>query len=328
MRYLRFSCSVAALAGTALLVSYASDGAAQPKKVPVARPVTQPLRLVLPLRKSITALTPAELASLRKGFAQMIAWNSAPRGSANFKRSLTYWANMHAYFGQGCAPASGLNAQGMSGLSAQAPQTPDEHTTWCTCQHGTVQFLTWHRMYLYYFEKVLQAAAGDPKLRLPYWDYETNGHLPKAYRDPTYVLNGQTVANPLYIANRQAQLNAGTAALTAAVVSTSGAMPSTSYPPFTAALEQTPHGSVHCATGVANCPTGYMGAVPAAVARGCASSGRCRASRSRSRCSGRPSSAPARPACRCGWTASARPRARRGRRPWCSKASPPTRSRA
>jgi hypothetical protein len=278
MRYLRLSCSVAALAGAALLI-HASAGSAQPGGKPkaAATPAARaalvrrpPIRLLVPLRPSITALTAAQLASLRKGFAQMIAWNSAPHGSANFKRSLVYWANMHAYVGSGCtANNNGLNNPGMSGLSAQSKSTSDENATWCTCQHSpangnNLSFLTWHRMYLYYFEKVLQAAAGDPTLRLPYWDYETDGHIPAAYRSPTYVLNNQTVPNPLYIANRQAQLNAGTAALTAAVVSTSGAMPATSYAPFNAALEQTPHGAVHCATGVASCPSGYMGYVPTA----------------------------------------------------------------
>jgi hypothetical protein len=216
------------------------------------------------IRQSITALSPAHLASLRRGIAQMIAWNSAPQGSANFKRSLRYWANMHAYIGSGCSPNSGLSYPGMSGLSLQSKATPDEIATWCTCQHGTIQFLTWHRMYLFYFEKVLQAAAGDPSLRLPFWDYETDGHMPPAYRSPTYVDNGVTKPNPLYISNRQAQLNAGTAALSSSVTSTAGAMPASTYNPFNSAIEQTPHGAVHCATGVASCPSGYMGYVPSA----------------------------------------------------------------
>lgn len=216
-------------------------------------------------RKSILQLNSTELASLRRGVAQMKAWNSEPRGSANFRRSWIYWANMHAYFGAGCANPSGLNAAGMSGLTAQAKSNPDENATWCTCQHGTIQFLTWHRMYLYYFEKVLQAASGDANLRLPFWDYEANAQMPPAYRDQTYVnSNGQSVANPLYIPNRQAQLNNGTGNLAPSVVSTANAMQQTSYSPFNGAIEQTPHGAVHCAVGVANCPTGYMGAVPAA----------------------------------------------------------------
>jgi hypothetical protein len=272
MRYFRQSCSVFALVGIAAL-GLAGCGPSDQSKQTQATPTTaqgtvasaNPGLQVVPLRKSINQLTPAELASLRKGIAQMIAWNSAPRGSANFKRSLRYWANMHAFIGINCSPNSGINNQGMSGLSIQSKSTPDENATWCTCQHGTIQFLTWHRMYLYYFEKVLQVAAGDPNLRLPYWDYETDGHIPAAYRSPTYVnANNQTVPNPLYIPNRQASLNNGSAALSSAVVSTAGAMPATSYSPFNSAIEQTPHGSVHCATGVASCPTGYMGYVPSA----------------------------------------------------------------
>lgn len=270
MAYLRISGSVAALVGAALIGSFSSAGSA-PTDAKVKASRVNPailngrVQLATPLRKSITALSASELASLRRGIAQMIAWNNEPHGSANFRRSLKYWANMHAYFGSGCRPVGGLSNPGMSGLSAQSKSNPDENATWCTCQHGSTQFLTWHRMYLYYFEKVLQAAAGDSTLRLPYWDYETDGHIPAAYRAETYVNgNGQTVANPLFVANRQADLNNGSQALLASATSVSGAMPATSYTPFNNALEQTPHGAVHCATGVANCGSGYMGAVPAA----------------------------------------------------------------
>ena len=251
--------AIGSLAQPAAAQSAAPTG----KKIQKAR--ITPGRFFIAQRKSILQLTAHELASLRKGVAQMKAWNSEPRGSANYRRSWIYWANMHAYFGTGCANVSGLSAAGMSGLTAQAKSNADENATWCTCQHGTVQFLTWHRMYLYYFEKVLQSAAGDPNLRLPFWDYEGNAQMPAAYREQKYInANGQSVANPLYIPNRQAQLNAGTSNLAASVVSTTNAMQQTSYNPFNSAIEQTPHGAVHCAVGVANCPTGYMGAVPAA----------------------------------------------------------------
>lgn len=260
----RFRSICMILAGTGLaFVAPAASAQAQPPATPAVQP--RPNVAAQPVRKSITQLTPAELASLRRGYAQMIAWNSEPSGSPNFRRSLRYWANMHAFIGTGCGPVGALNYPGMSGLSVQTEQTPDENSTWCTCQHGTPQFLTWHRMYLYYFEQALQAAAGDPTLRLPVWDYQTDGHIPEAFRTATYVdANGQTVDNPLYVANRQAQLNSGAGALTPAVVSTTGAMGQTSYGPFNSALEQTPHGAVHCATGVAGCPSGYMGYVPTA----------------------------------------------------------------
>src|SRR5262249_31255448 len=57
-------------------------------------------------------------------------------------------------------------------------------------------------------------------------------------------------------------LNAGTASLSPSVRTASGAMPSTSYVPFNTTLQQTPHGSVHCAMVTGSCPNGLMGSVP------------------------------------------------------------------
>ena len=53
---------------------------------------------------------------------------------------------------------------------------------WGTCQHSSgsrqADFWGWHRIYLYYFEKVLRWAPGDDTLNLPYWDYTDGKHLP------------------------------------------------------------------------------------------------------------------------------------------------------
>lgn len=213
-------------------------------------------------RKSINNLTAAELMSLRKGVATMMARNSAARDSADFRRSWIYWANMHAHFGADCAGA--ISGAGMAGVQTFTATNATETATWCKCQHGTQPFLTWHRMYLWYFERVLQQAAGDPSLRLPYWDYATNPGLPAAYRDATYVNeNGATVPNPLRVDARQASLNAGTSSLGAGTTSSASAMTSTSYVPFNNAIQATPHGAVHCAVGVSpGCPNGLMGSVP------------------------------------------------------------------
>jgi hypothetical protein len=43
----------------------------------------------------VTALTAAELMSLRRGVARMMTPNNASRGSADFRRSWVYWANTH-----------------------------------------------------------------------------------------------------------------------------------------------------------------------------------------------------------------------------------------
>ena len=54
---------------------------------------------------------------------------------------------------------------------------PNETQTWCECQHHNEDFLVWHRMYIWFFERVVQQASGDPNFRLPYWDYSSNGQI-------------------------------------------------------------------------------------------------------------------------------------------------------
>lgn len=74
------------------------------------------------------------------------------------------------------------------------------------CQHGNWWFLPWHRMYLYYFELILQDALGDTDFALPYWDW-TDGNqlaLPTAFRDPT---------SKLYDDRRRGEVNDGSASL-------------------------------------------------------------------------------------------------------------------
>ena len=225
----------------------------------------------LPKRKSILQLSKRELASLRRGFSQMKAWNSAPHGSANYRRSLQYWANVHAYFGEHCSdPANMAGKQGLAEVSVQQPD-PLGRDPWCQCEHATAHFLTWHRMYLYYFERVLQAAAGDASLRLPYWDYNGDGHLPAAYRIPR--IRGRTgffIPNPLYAAARQPALNSGADTLDPAIIDTHPAMSQGRYSSavagagFNLALESMPHNPVHCAVSLADCGSGLMGLVESA----------------------------------------------------------------
>ncbi len=216
------------------------------------------------VRKSITALSPSELMSLRRGVAVMKSWNTATRKSANFRRSWIFWANMHGHFGDDCdGPITGT---GMTGVKLWKASNPSETSTWCTCEHHTLSFLTWHRMYLYYFEKVLQSAANDPTLTLPYWDWATDNRLPAALRDKTYVNEaGKTVPNPLRVEQRAAALNKGTASLAASVTSAANAMNATTYSGFSSRLEAAPHGSVHCAVTAGGCPNGYMGSVASAA---------------------------------------------------------------
>jgi hypothetical protein len=146
---------------------------------------------------------------------------------------------------------------GISDLTPPASPPDVAQRVWAECQHGTGHFLTWHRMFLYYFERVLRAAAGDPELRLPYWDYTAiaNVGFPQLLGQPQ--LNG--APNPLFDARRRSQ----TVQLDPAATNIDGLLQQTSFTGFQGNLENQPHGSVHCAVG-AGCQIPLMGAVPSA----------------------------------------------------------------
>jgi tyrosinase len=76
---------------------------------------------------------------------------------------------------------------------------------WNTCQHGSFFFLSWHRMYLYYFERILRASSGDTNFALPFWDYTDPAQraLPEPFRLPA------DATNPLFVAERAPGINAG-----------------------------------------------------------------------------------------------------------------------
>jgi tyrosinase len=55
---------------------------------------------------------------------------------------------------------------------------------WGTCPHGTPHFLSWHRLYLAYFEQIIESVVQKP-FALPYWGYIDESHrgLPEGFRD-------------------------------------------------------------------------------------------------------------------------------------------------
>jgi hypothetical protein len=144
---------------------------------------------------------------------------------------------------------------------------------WNQCQHGSWYFLSWHRMYLYFFERIVRAeviAQGGPAdWALPYWDYDNPGQatLPPAFRQPTMP---DGTANPLFVTQRAPGWNAG-AQLPPSVVSSSAAMAALTFTPppapgfgggkttpqhffgLAGELEFTPHNGVHSLIG------GFMG---------------------------------------------------------------------
>lgn len=176
---------------------------------PIFNPEQEKLPAVL-TRKNFNSLSAAEIASLKAGIAAMKAL------PISNKTSWQYQAAIHG--------------------TVLTPSQP----SWNSCQHWNMFFLSWHRMYLYYFERILRNKSGNPNLTLPYWDYQTSASIPSAYRTPT-------TGNTLYH-GRFSSMNSG--GLLPASISTAinNAMVHTNFTTFQSALEG-PHGTVHTSIG-------------------------------------------------------------------------------
>jgi tyrosinase len=87
------------------------------------------------IRKNVDFLSPEELRRFRCAIAKMKSYDSFFQD----ERSFGYWARIHGNL----------------------------------CQHGWEEFLTWHRLYLYFFEQQIQDI--DPAVTLPYWDWTADG---------------------------------------------------------------------------------------------------------------------------------------------------------
>jgi tyrosinase len=109
-------------------------------------------------------------------------------------------------------------------------------TAWNTCEHGSMFFWSWHRMYLYYFERIVRKLSKNPCWALPYWDWAPGSDLflPAPFRDPASAL-----FNP-----RASGLNDGTASLNPLAVDVGPGFSQTSFYTASSIIEG-PHGSVH-----------------------------------------------------------------------------------
>lgn len=232
------------------------------------------------------AKDPRRVQSFRNAVAMMKSRNTADRTSVEYRKSWEYWANMHGYFGT--TAKSGTVAQWreandltdpsydpyFEGVENTSPPDATAQAVWDQCQHRTDYFFGWHRLFLFYFETVLQEAAADRALRLPYWDYTdpANLSMPEEFRSPTYTdLDGRTLDNPLFEKRREPGWEDNTNQLSeddtdidlpldyAYLLDTkdSSGQKVAGYQPT---IEASPHGYTHCA--VMGCRATVMGAVP------------------------------------------------------------------
>jgi tyrosinase len=165
------------------------------------------------------------------------------------------------------------------------PSNVDQVRFWTQCQHGSWFFLSWHRMYLSCFERIVMKTivelGGPDDWALPYWNYSDTrnkdaGKLPPAFR---FATTPDGVPNPLRIRERRTGVNNGTFNPGPFRVDISTCLGETQFegdptggdPGFggpqtgfshsgvpglpMGALEGTPHGSMHVAVGG---PVGWM----------------------------------------------------------------------
>ncbi|MCE7028113.1 tyrosinase family protein [Jiella avicenniae] len=239
------------------------------------------------VRESLTTFLQDDekIASLLKGVAVMKSRDDAPKDSAEYRTSWEYWAAIHGYAGpetrtiesfkellaQRAPDVAPFLSSFFTGLADNTPPDALAEEVWATCQHGTDQFLAWHRMYLYFFERVLRAASGDETFALPYWDY-TNPGSPgdEPWRMPALFvvsqLQGETgpVPNPLFEPRRTAGFGS-TVELDTAQTDIDPILALDDFLDFQSTLDGTVHGYVHCATGN-GCLAPRMGIVPFAGA--------------------------------------------------------------
>jgi hypothetical protein len=250
-----------------------------------AKPAVKPSATVAPVYKAPKAAgvrmkfqdfikDQHRLDSLIKAVGVMKDRSKATPDSAGYRTSWEYWAAMHGFFGPGAKAGllqTAINAapankkqffDGLHDLTYPATPAGLAQQVWDKCTHSgaqvNLQFLTWHRVYLFYFEKVLQESAHDASLRLPYWDYTDPAQvqLPAAFAKET-LSDGKP--NPLYDKRRRSQ----TVKLDPDITNIDTLLTEAAYDDFGPTLEQQPHGTTHCAVGP-DCPYPLMGKVAVA----------------------------------------------------------------
>jgi tyrosinase len=135
------------------------------------------------VRRNVWSLDPTEAFASQVTLDYARAVGVMQQRDAADPTSWTYQANVHGTYD---------------------PVPPD--AAWNQCQHGTGFFLSWHRMYLYFFEQIVRDAiaetGGDPTgWALPYWNYGDGPQppvntLPLAFRVPQLP---DGTANPLHL---------------------------------------------------------------------------------------------------------------------------------
>ncbi len=167
------------------------------------------------VRKSATlSSAAADIEVLRKGVKALRNVTDATKYA-----SWMYWANSH------CTPDP-----------IPDPMKP----VWCKCAHSpplNLNFLPWHRAYLFFFEALIRELTKTSTFALPYWDWYASGAIP-----------------PAFIGKQSNSLSwTPRGGVNQTLVKT--ALRKGKFEEFSSTLEGNPHGSVHVMVG------GNMGSI-------------------------------------------------------------------
>lgn len=153
-----------------------------------------------------------------------------------------------AWYYQGAMHNIPATINGKNVLCPEYQTSADKLWAWGDCTHnGTenakLHFLLWHRMYIWYLEKIVRELSGKEDFALPYWNYGENNVMPEE------VSNKESA---LYEQARYSVLNNGQPIPTDNVIAIEQSINELKTNPsftgdagFSRSLEIAPHGYMH-----------------------------------------------------------------------------------
>lgn len=175
----------------------------------------------------------------------------------------------YTHFVSGTTTKSAEIARIFGGVPSSRSSLANE--MWNTCQSHAGQnynhFLPWHRMFVFYFERIVRNVSGRPDFTLPYWNYTSSDPAKRGIVPAQFRMPDDPVFGPLYRPNRTSLANSGqpihqnqpgdvmdiSAAMAAPEYSNVGSMQG-----FCRAIDSGIHGRIHVLTGTST----NMGSVP------------------------------------------------------------------
>ncbi|MCC9016355.1 MULTISPECIES: tyrosinase family protein [Flavobacterium] len=196
-----------------------------------------------------------------KADAKYIRWNAnTPQGKANLEAMKVAFKKMReagcekgiSWYYQGAIHNIPEKITGPNKLCPQYQTIDDKLWAWADCTHtdtnnAALNFLLWHRMYIWYLEKIVRELSGKADFALPYWNYgskeESQNIMAEPFREPS---------GSLYTAARYTILNNGKPILPEQLASIRNSIEELRKNPsfageagFSSSLEGQPHGYMH-----------------------------------------------------------------------------------